>query len=325
MSFGNSPSTVRQFRRVSSGGPVSYGQLEQDSRSTPGSKVSSSQASTLVGQDENTPPHCGPETPSGLGEQAPKLAPIPITPIALTKESLMGRRAYSKAVEASFTSQLSHTAEPSHREALARLSTAWTVLDRVDPEGEFLLLKAIVDRVKAEPKLAAALGLHPPPSCRLGPAPPSALPSATPTLAEATAEFVAPERRVQGRRGGGDDAAGAEGGEVPARKKKQQWAQEEGEGGGQEPEQPDDAGFDTSPSKPRLVLAQNNPHLKSHRRRQSAIVGAVDMRRLDDERRATEEKRLPGFVPPGMEQTAGVADALYNGWLEGLKARWGLA
>jgi hypothetical protein len=37
-----------------------------------------------------------------------------------------------------------------------------------------------------------------------------------------------------------------------------------------------------------------------------------------------EAKRLPGYVPQGMEQSSGLADVLYSRWLEGLKGRWGM-
>jgi serine/threonine-protein kinase 24/25/MST4 len=42
------------------------------------------------------------------------------------------------------------------------------------------------------------------------------------------------------------------------------------------------------------------------------------------EKQMVDEKRLPGHVPPGMEQQGGMAGALYSRWLEGLKGRWGM-
>lgn len=66
---------------------------------------------------------------------------------------------------------------------------------------------------------------------------------------------------------------------------------------------------------PKLILAQNNPHLKSHRRRQSSLMP------IDD---AWTEKQmnLPGQIRPGMEHTKQLADVLYTKWAEGLKNRW---
>lgn len=68
--------------------------------------------------------------------------------------------------------------------------------------------------------------------------------------------------------------------------------------------------------KPKLVMAQNNPHLKSHRRRQSSIPSTTSSILVD------KQLDLPGQVIPGMEHTSRIADALYGKWVEGLKNRW---
>ncbi|KAJ5114085.1 hypothetical protein N7456_002619 [Penicillium angulare] len=75
------------------------------------------------------------------------------------------------------------------------------------------------------------------------------------------------------------------------------------------PPQPD------SPGRPRLMLAQNNPHLKSHRRRQSSIVEPQPPSPLSN---------LPGQNPSGMEHTKQLSDVLYSRWAEGLRNRWGI-
>ncbi|KAL9046284.1 MAG: hypothetical protein Q9206_007116 [Seirophora lacunosa] len=66
---------------------------------------------------------------------------------------------------------------------------------------------------------------------------------------------------------------------------------------------------------PKLVLAQNNPHLKSHRRRQSSLVYSSD---------AWAEKSMkpPGQMIRGMAHTKQLADVLYNKWAESLMTRW---
>ncbi|KAN0080685.1 Protein kinase-like domain containing protein [Elaphomyces granulatus] len=69
-----------------------------------------------------------------------------------------------------------------------------------------------------------------------------------------------------------------------------------------------------SPSKPRLVLAQNNPHLKSHRRRQSALV--------DPSWQSSQAINIPGQQVLGMEHTKQLTDVLYQRWAEGLRNRW---
>ena len=71
----------------------------------------------------------------------------------------------------------------------------------------------------------------------------------------------------------------------------------------------------STPQKPKLVLAQNNPHLKSHRRRQSSLVPTeqpLPDKKLD----------LPGQFTPGLEHTKQLADALYSKWTDGLRNRW---
>jgi serine/threonine-protein kinase 24/25/MST4 len=72
----------------------------------------------------------------------------------------------------------------------------------------------------------------------------------------------------------------------------------------------------STPQKPKLVLAQNNPHLKSHRRRQSSILSSTSSMLNEP------YMDLPGQDIPGMAHTKHVADALYGKWVEGLKNRW---
>ena len=70
-----------------------------------------------------------------------------------------------------------------------------------------------------------------------------------------------------------------------------------------------------TPQKPKLVLAQNNPHLKSHRRRQSSLLPAEEVS-------ADTDTQLPGELVPGMDHTKQLANVLYGKWAEGLKNRW---
>lgn len=67
-------------------------------------------------------------------------------------------------------------------------------------------------------------------------------------------------------------------------------------------------------STPKLVLAQNNPHLKSHKRRQSLMP--------TEDTWTEKQKDLPGKVIPGMKHTKQLADVLYGKWADGLKNRW---
>ncbi|KAL8793084.1 MAG: hypothetical protein Q9195_004290 [Heterodermia aff. obscurata] len=68
--------------------------------------------------------------------------------------------------------------------------------------------------------------------------------------------------------------------------------------------------------KPKLILAQNNPHLKSHRRRQSSVVPSAD------DTWAEKQMNLPGQRTPGMEHTKQLTDALFSKWVDGLRNRW---
>lgn len=67
-------------------------------------------------------------------------------------------------------------------------------------------------------------------------------------------------------------------------------------------------------STPKLVLAQNNPHLKSHKRRQSLMP--------TEDTWTEKQKDLPGKAIPGMKHTKQLADVLYGKWADGLKNRW---
>ncbi|KAL9103016.1 MAG: hypothetical protein Q9163_001906 [Psora crenata] len=192
LSFGNSASTVMRFRRMSTDASSGY-------------PIASAKA-----HDENF--HPGVES--------------------MTKEALLGRRAYSKAIHPAFQEVEAHTAHQSKRELVSRVGLAWDALNKNDPEGEYLLLSLVIHKVQSDPKLASLL---------------QSLPSTSP--------------------------------------------------------------------QPKLVLAQSNPHLKSHRRRQSSIFAA-------EESCSNKLSILPGYLQPGMEHTKQLADVLYSKWAEGLGNRW---
>ena len=108
MDFGNSGSTVRQFRRVS------------DNPLGAALKVS------LGAGDENQHP---------LAE-------------TVSKEALLGRRAYAKIVDHALQETHAQTGNQSKREVISRLAHAWEILDKEDPVGEYHLLKLIIDKVR---------------------------------------------------------------------------------------------------------------------------------------------------------------------------------
>lgn len=106
--FGNSGSTVRQFRRVS------------DNYLEVGPNTS------LAERDENHRP----------------MAEV------VTKEALLGRRVYTKVVDQALQETYAQTGNQSKREAISRVALAWHTLDKEDPEGEFHLLRLIIDKVQ---------------------------------------------------------------------------------------------------------------------------------------------------------------------------------
>ncbi|WXC62899.1 hypothetical protein SNK03_008718 [Fusarium graminearum] len=125
MSFGNSGSTMRLFRRVPS-----------DS-SSQGSRPTSSDD---VFCDENS--HSSSVT-------------TPIEPYG--KEAVLGRRLYTKAVEPSLAELHAQTSAMQKREALAKLSDAFAALDAVDPEGAYHLMTSMVSSMSQDNKLSASI------------------------------------------------------------------------------------------------------------------------------------------------------------------------
>lgn len=108
ISFGNSASTTRQFRRVSD------------------KSLEASSPPSVPVADEN------------------RLSAVE----TVTKEGLIGRRAYTKAVDVAFQETFAQAANQRRRQALSQLAEAWSVLDQEDPEGECQLLKLIIEKVQ---------------------------------------------------------------------------------------------------------------------------------------------------------------------------------
>ncbi|KAK0652255.1 kinase-like domain-containing protein [Cercophora newfieldiana] len=122
LSFGNSGSTMRLFRRVPSDSSTSSGPLGGMSE---------------FQTNENHPP--------------PASFSTPVEPNS--KEAVLGRRLYNKALEPSLDELHAQTANSAKREALARLSDAFALLDSVDPEGSYHFLRGLVSTVAQDNKL----------------------------------------------------------------------------------------------------------------------------------------------------------------------------
>ncbi|KAJ5223314.1 hypothetical protein N7468_007856 [Penicillium chermesinum] len=120
LSYGNSPSTVRQFRRVSDRVP-----------------------------DENTQV----KPPPGFENASPKSIPAE----SANKEAQLGRRAYSRAVGLSCQEVLATTGDGEKREAISRLAEAWSDLEMVDPEGLYHIIRTMNEKLQADSRLSALL------------------------------------------------------------------------------------------------------------------------------------------------------------------------
>ncbi|KAL2821814.1 hypothetical protein BDW59DRAFT_174023 [Aspergillus cavernicola] len=128
LTFGNSPSTVRQFRRVSDKAPAG----------------DSSSPQQIITVDENASPKSLYSEPHN-------------------KEAHLGRRAYSKAVGHACQEVLGTTGDQEKREAISRLAEAWSDLEMVDPEGLYHILRATNEKLLSDSKLSALVPQAPPP------------------------------------------------------------------------------------------------------------------------------------------------------------------
>ncbi|KAI2621707.1 Pkinase-domain-containing protein [Hypoxylon sp. NC1633] len=236
MSFGNSGSSQRLFRRV------------------PSDSSTSGQVATLnsvdIPADENKHPNAADAT---------------------SKEAILGRRLYSKAVEPTLAELHAQTSNMAKREALGKLSDALALLDSVDPEGAYHLLRNLNSAVSQDTKLSNAF------------------------LQDAVGSVK------------GFDSATLQGTVIV--------------------KSATPSNQNQSPTK--LVLASNNPHLKSHRRRQESVAvnGAGSPEKVSrlerDPEKAALQMKYPVREPvPGMEHCTQLSNVLYGRWVDGLRLRW---
>lgn len=267
MSYGNGTSTVRQFKRVSS---------DNATPASPPRKLAASPENSVFDSDaENKPP------------PAARVVRQPVAPNS--KEALLGRRVFAKCVDPAFQESYAATGDYAKREALGRVAEAWAGLDETDPEGELILLRAIMNRIQSDPKLARTLL----PQRITGP-PPASVRMNTPSKKTAVitetalgSRDVTPQSSPSKARRAGDRS-------VPSSPSKQ---------------------LSGSPTK--LVLNPQNPHLKKMR--------SSHQLQADKAEKAALEEKMPGKVEPGMEHASMLADVLYGRWAEDLRQRWPLA
>ncbi|KAK4104945.1 Pkinase-domain-containing protein [Parathielavia hyrcaniae] len=278
MSFGNSGSTMRLFRRVPSDGSNSG----------------------LLG---SSPPEFANEN------HAPAAYHSPVEPNS--KEAMLGRRLYNKALEPCLDELHAQTAASSKREALARLSDAFAYLDAVDPEGAYHLVRNLVSSISQDTRLNNIFlpqQHHPSPKSSNSNPQPSSKPANDGTQQGTVL--------IKGSR---PSTATTLAGTPPASAL-------------------------SSPTK--LIMSQENPHLMSHHRRRGSMLpqpvspdgrGSPDKERERERERDRAEKdrereklaaleaKLPGRqAVPGMEHCKALSDLLYARWTDGLRARWGV-
>ncbi|CAK7205943.1 hypothetical protein SEUCBS139899_008723 [Sporothrix eucalyptigena] len=138
MSFGNSGSTMRLFRRVPSDGS-NAGQVGVSEPSSP----SSTATSTTLTNNENRPPQLLSQPSYSSHELS-------------SKEATLGHRLFTKVVDPTMGELHAQTSTLQKREALAKLSDAFALLDAVDPEGAYHLMKSMVAGVANDSRLSNA-------------------------------------------------------------------------------------------------------------------------------------------------------------------------
>ncbi|RVX72880.1 hypothetical protein B0A52_03233 [Exophiala mesophila] len=296
MSFGNSPSTVRQFRRVS---PSAIGINSENE--DPNSSVIRTPSKAkpglhqMVDMDNSLLHGSRPDKTSRFSSTATTIA-------AESKEASLGRKLYTNAIGITCQDVLSNTADEVKREAVARLAEAFSDLESLDPDGMYHIMRGIVDKMQSDKDLRNLLPSVGGDQHQSFPDPPNNAPSAE------------------------KDASSPQ---------------------SQPPSQPitANASRQVTPLTPtgkgnmgaKLVLAQNNPHLKSHRRRQSAQAAIVKSRDtsqvflpspekhrktgLSQEDAELERDMFKGFQG-GLEHNRQLADSLFERWCEGLRVRW---
>jgi len=303
MSFGNSPSTVRQFRRVSPSALNDTNEENEDpcssvirtpSKAKPGLPQFVDMEKSLLNDPKR-------ERSSRFPSTATTIAPE-------SKEANLGRKLYANAIGISCQDVLNDTADEVKREAVARLAEAFSDLESVDPDGMYHIMNAIIKNMKEDSDLRKML-----PSKQ--PQPSSAISQPRPSMSHAEHRPPVSPTKVSN----------------PS----------------PQPPISANASRQVTPSTPtkgnvgaKLLLAQNNPHLKSHRRRQSAQAAmdrsrdssqvfdtsgakSPDKRKMPATSQDAElEKEIINGFKGGLDHNRQLADVLFERWCEGLRVRW---
>lgn len=275
MSFGNSPSTTRQFRRVS----PNYDIENEDPMQT--TSIESSLIKMEVDHQEsfNEDNECCIDhgsviySPSPLSRFSSQASTVNVE----SKEAAMGRALYSQAVGISCQDVLNETGNETRREAVSRLAEAFSDLEAADPEGLYHIIQNMLQKMDGDAKLKEML---PKPVQITAPRKLSNVMEKTGSVQQTPSKTPKASKRSESR--------------------------------------------DSSPTK--LVMAPNNPHLQSHRRRQSAQVGSRESSQVWSPRtsKGVEEKELDKLMKrsSALPNVTAMESSMYERWLDGLRVRW---
>jgi serine/threonine-protein kinase 24/25/MST4 len=386
MSFGNSPSTVRQFRRVSPnansentdplvipGSPVKRPSHTRSQSEIVPSQISTKSTSMLP------PPMPNPSSTASSLSRAPLPQAIaktlsnfinspkktPYVP-TVTKEARLGTQLYSAAIGLSCQEVLNQTGDNEKRDAVSKLAEAWSDLELADPEGVYHIVLGMLEKMGLEPELrallpglvqarsestttsqASTLNEQPlPMQQQMRPQTPShsrspsktnnqtprkgptlITPSAAHSLMSTPTKDVSMHlHQVQGSRTPTATPTPSPTKSNPAGLKRSNTSAASSPSkkaiildGGRLSRAPSAA------SAAKLVLANNNPHLRSHKRRQSAILSAPPRGHSRDasvsELEPEFDMRMPGASD--MEHIRRIEAGMFGRWAGGLKERWG--
>ncbi len=73
---------------------------------------------------------------------------LPPATEAFSTEAKIGRKVFSKIVDPAIQEAYAQTAVKATKEALSKVGQAWSALDALDPEVEYLLFKILLERVQ---------------------------------------------------------------------------------------------------------------------------------------------------------------------------------
>lgn len=303
MSFGNSPSTVRQFRRVS---PSALNDTNEENEDPCSSVIRTpSKAKPGLPQFVDIDKSLLEESKRGKSSRFSSTAS---TIAAESKEASLGRKLYANAIGISCQDVLNDTADEVKREAVARLAEAFSDLENVDPDGMYHIMSTIIKNMKEDSDLRKML----------------------PSKQSQSSSVISQPRSS-----------------APQAENRQTASPTKVSNPASQPPISANASRQVTPITPtkgnvgaKLLLAQNNPHLKSHRRRQSAQA-AMDRSRDSSQvfdtsstkspdkgkisaanEDAELEKEIINGFKGGLDHNRQLADVLFERWCEGLRVRW---